>query len=515
MATSEEKNVKNMTNTVKKFSEQMLAFIEALLSFGKTNDKYHYAEQLGKKLESGKYVIYQIKGNEADLLKLMERSGLSHDETYREIARTMGNNNTILIKTSDLEKVVKLNFEALASRCNYFVSLEGSKLETSLAKNPNIKSKELLELKDLNDVEFKILRDKCNLQGRNITVGVDTKKLEQSACTDVLLHSSTVYNNSHTEGDLCKAYLEMALTLYGPNGPQKLKEAREDDKFDKQLLEKIENLQPGDTIIINDRENPHHYMEITTEGVKTYQEIDANNGAEKESILKATIDKEQFFNKSSGKYDLTSYYAHIMVMNDELKSKELFEKQGSDTAEDRALNARKWYHTDMRRNRRENTISTFQDKFADAMDVAIKEANADKVWSDCEQAFNDYKKNVSDILSALKNDTIPTNLKVTDDSFNKLKGLLEEYQEVISINHLDNVKSFFDSDHIESHHRNAEDRTEELKRVEEEKMADQTRKKTEIYKRKKEQNKEHHKERTKQPNEHEKEKNDDRGERTL
>ncbi len=253
----------NFDNTNKFIKATVDTIIKMLTEIAKYREEEmrnaHIREFMKWCRDGGEITPYEVQGNcKNELKEMLDEKGIAY--------LNPSNSNCFIIKEPDKELVRELNTQALIAKTNYYQEIDTSKMEDAIANSKNIKDKEILTLHDLDKYECEVLKNKCNNITKGFMVGIEK---EEDGKYSVSVHAQQrTYCAEPEKTDLCKAYAQMAFSLYGDNMVMKKQQVEADEKLDLEVaaLKGCEN-----THYVIGIDNPGRYIEITAQGFELHQ----------------------------------------------------------------------------------------------------------------------------------------------------------------------------------------------------------------------------------------------------
>ena len=301
-----ESNYKNTADYVKTVSDTLMKILMALAAYLEAEAKYGPQKEFAKWIrKGGECCFYEVQGScKQELIKELRNKGIPYLELNN-------NPNEIIIKAPDLEDIREINRSILVSKANYFQEVDGVEMEDVIARFDKIQDKTVFTIKDINEYEKQVVKNKCNDISRGFMVGVTNteygEELNQNKYT-VTVMADKVYIPDTEKKDFCKAYLEAIFSLYGQNAVKKQMEIESDKKIEG-MIDEIKSSDETKFIIGTKDTNFKHYVEMNKEGFLAYT-VGTNKKGEKIETLQG----------SCKKYDI-NYDSELQRYLDTIKSK--------------------------------------------------------------------------------------------------------------------------------------------------------------------------------------------------
>lgn len=218
-----------------------------------------------------------IEGVQEELISRLDDEGIPY------VAVT-GSNVHLLIRPEDRERVKEINKDILVEKGNYFQEVDADFLEDRVARAPENKvpddRKKVTTIHGLSAYEYETLKNKCGNIGYGFTVG---KTENEGGTYSLSVHAkqSRILNLMNDKNDLCRAYVSMKMSLYGPNHDIKIRQLDADRKFTEDLKEAAG---AEDTVYIASESSRRHYIEINSQGFE-YHELKDSRDKEGNRII--------------------------------------------------------------------------------------------------------------------------------------------------------------------------------------------------------------------------------------
>lgn len=402
MPQAAENNIRNAGQFAQAAASNVAELIEALLEYLEQNAQLAPQKALAKWIrDGGSLVSYPIQGHcKAELKYEMEKNGIAYVET------TTG---YLIIPEPSLDKVRELNREILVGKCNYFQEVDGIEMENAIAKFDRIKNKDIFSVHDLNEWEVEVLKNKCNNISVGFMVGISKEKEDTF---EVSVHGDRIYN-PEAKKDFCKAYLQMAFSLYGPNYNVKIAQI----KVDKRIDAEVQNLKTSKEvhyIVGADDQNPKKIIEMNSNGFEYYESAIEEGKRVERQICR--------IDKSNPNYDseLERYMDRIL--------NKVIVHNADDLAAHLATNERNLECDRPRPDYHGMQVSMAADKITDTIDKMVKTRMQEEGinFPNVNQAFIYYQKEAADIMNSIEHNTVPENYPV--EGFREIQKICNEYQ---------------------------------------------------------------------------------------
>ena len=179
--------------------------------------------------------------------------------------RTWGNASDevgVMVLERDVEIARALQKDLLIQKSSFYREVSLGELEQSVLRAG--KSKELVFFSDLSEQEEHVLKEQCGRLGYGFTVGVDA--LQNG--TNVLACQAEKVITPPDKADICLAYTEMTMFLYGPAAEAKRRQIEREKAFQKLVDEDFASkggIEKADVWIIGASDD-RHYMKINEHG---------------------------------------------------------------------------------------------------------------------------------------------------------------------------------------------------------------------------------------------------------
>lgn len=406
MPQAAENNIRNAGQFAQAAVSNIAELIEALLEYLERNAQLAPQKALAKWIkDGGSLVSYPIQGHcKAELKYEMEKNGIAYVET------TTG---YLIIPEPSLDKVRELNREILVSKGNYFQEVDGVEMENAIAKFDRIENKDIFSIHGLNKYETEVLKNKCNNISAGFMVGI-SKEGEDSY--ELSVHGNRLYNPD-VKKDFCKAYLQMAFSLYGPNREIKVAQIEADEKIDNDV-QKLKSSEDVHYIVGADDENPKKFIEINSNGFEFYESSIVDEKRVDRQVCR--IDKND-----------PNYESELARYMDRIFNKVILHNT-DDLGDHLAIEGRNLECDRPRPDYHGMQVSMAADKITDTIDKMVKTRMQEEGinFLNVNQAFTYYQKEAADIMESIERNTVPANYPV--EGFREIKKICEEHQVSIS-----------------------------------------------------------------------------------
>ena len=404
----------SMIDALKKFMNKLMGII------GANDNKDKPAKALAKWITKGNPVAYYpIQGDCVGELKACLRKN--------HVPFISCDNNGIIVKTSDdvinndLEYVQELNHDILLAKGNYFQEADIRDFEDAIAHHKDAEHQNVFVVKNLDAYELEVLKNKCNNIAKGFTVA-HGKSAMNPELNDVCIMSQriftlkkedkTKYDGSKYKKDFCRAYLQAALSLYGPNEDIKKKQIDDDAAFDKEVAALKNN---NNTKYIVGQYDDKRYIALTAEGFTFY---DYNN-AKNPIMSKFNITDINY--KGELQVAMDCIYNKILIDNTDTLNKHL-SGDFKELKSERAM-----------RTKEQVAISKAESDISIKIDEMIKDriaekhpelSDSQKIEKNADKIFNIYRKEASRILESIKDNKELPEYKVED--IKQIKSCLDK-----------------------------------------------------------------------------------------
>lgn len=404
-------SIDSYNRAARAFTSTFMRFLEVLAEYLEQHSKYSPYREMAKWIKSGKGVeLYPVQGNVTKELAFeLHKANIPYID--------INNNNAIIIKPNDLTAVQQLNRNVLVSKSCYYQDVDVKEMENVIARFDRIKNKELLKISCRNKEEMEVLKRKCNDISAGFMIGVDLLS-EKKDNYDIVVHAAKVLRTKSERNDFCKAYLQMALSLYGPNSHVKLQQLQDDRIMDNKIALLKGTQEPAYLISTTDNRS---YIEFNQEGFKYYVQSKNENG-----------DKEIYESASCSISD-EHYEIELQRYKDRIFNKQILtsEKELGEHLATKKVNI----SSDRTRKTKEQfEISVMEsllaDKINDMIDKKIIEKEKERTFClpNSKELFDYYRNECMKIMEALRDYDydeiiVPNGYKESD-----MKVLLEEIE---------------------------------------------------------------------------------------
>lgn len=263
----------------------------------------------------------------------------------------LANTNRILIKAPDLDEVKELNRSILIAKTNYFQDVDGRELENAIASSDRIPDKEIFTLHNLNKYQVEVLKNKCNSISSGFMVGITETS---SGTFDVSIRASNLFSEN-AKMDFCKAFMQMTISLYGPNNSIKIDQIDADEQIDIA----VELLKGKDEVhYIVGVDDPSKYIEINGHDFQYYS-INTANGERVERLI------------TQCSADDPNYASELQRCMDKIYNKAIL-NNAEDLGKHLSTKKRNIESSRPRKNKREYQNSIAGKRLGETLDILIK-----------------------------------------------------------------------------------------------------------------------------------------------
>lgn len=331
-------------------ADNLMRLLLALAEFLETQSKYAPYREIARWINEGKGVsFYPVQGA---CMKEMLYELAKTNIAYFDIK----DKNTVLVKQTDFDKVREINRKILIAKSSYYQDVDAKEMEDVIARYDKIKNKELVSVSCRNEMEVEVLKNKCNDISAGFMVGIDTPN-EDSVEYRIVVHGDKVLRPNAEKHDFCKAYIQMCMSLYGPNNYVKIQQLRDDEEMDRKISA-IKGTE--DTVYLVSATDNHSFIAFNKEGFKYYQTSVDEMGQRHDFLLNTC-------NVDSVDYELELQRCKDRIFNKQLlfSHEELSEhlktaKQNIDT--DRTAKTMEQFQISLMENRISDKIDEMIDK---------------------------------------------------------------------------------------------------------------------------------------------------------
>ena len=361
--------------------QTLTSIFEAFAEYLKNNSRFAAEREMAKHWKENR--AYPVRGKcMEDLCQELSRNGIPY-------LRTM-DSSMLIVKETDLDRVAEINREILSVKCNYFQSVDSEQLENAIAKSPKVQDKDILTLHGLDKYQCETIKNKCNNITKGFTVGI---KEESDGRYAVSIHAPWTVSKNLSKNDFCRAYAEMAFSLYGLNAELKQKQIDADEKLD----EEVASLKGCETThYVVGVDDPFKYIELNSNGFE-FHRIRLVNGELQNSEVTAV-------DKNDPDYEVELQKCMDGIMNKTIVSNE--EKLHAHLS----VKKRNIETNRPEKNEKQMQISEMESSVIKKADEMIKTGPvAEKLFnSSPEKAFETYQNEMKTILTRIsKDDIIP------------------------------------------------------------------------------------------------------------
>ncbi len=325
--------------------------------------------------------MYPVKGKCLNELKTdLDKKGIPYIDFNT-------GRNELYIKRDNLEEVQDINKQILITRTNYYQEVPGDDLERAIAKSPAVKDKDILSLHNLNKYQCEVLKNKCNDITKGFMVGVNK---DDEISSTISVHAPWTISDDLDKTDFCKAYLEMAFSLHGPNAVLKMQQVDADEKLDKE----VESLKGcKDTHYVIGVDDPTKYIELNANGFEMHR-LRIENGEIKNSQV-TTVDKDSPDYEKELQKCMDSIYNKAVIDNEETLQKHINIKE------------RNVETNRPEKNKEQKILSRMETDLSSQINKMIKTGPKAEMLKECaktgfaNEAFELYQQEAKKILTAV------------------------------------------------------------------------------------------------------------------
>lgn len=394
-----EQDYRSMMNLSKQFLKVIKDMLDSFMDLLMNRSRFAAQIAFAKAIKNGEVVSYKVYGDVMDgMIERLKEANIAFEPLI--------NNNSILVRMKDVEKIKAINRELNIAAGNYYQVVDALEMENAYAINcPN--NCEMFELSNLNYLEKEIMVQKMNDISEGYMVGV---RQNSDDSFNLVVHSPKVYSPNLETKDFCKTYLEAMVGLYGGAGD--VKKDRVD--YDLSFYNKVNDILNNDCCsYIVDVQNTGKYIEIDDRGFSLYKSTIAENENHELSIVTDKIfgiDKDDInFDGELRRVLDTFRNKTILTSHDELFKHISNPNQNFDCDRPTYTATERLIHMNER-----NIISL--------IDESIKKKMSDKSF-DPYSAFDYYRGEMKEIFNCISKGV---DVKGYDEEFNtKLKGYLK------------------------------------------------------------------------------------------
>lgn len=396
MADLAQSNFKEATKWAKTIEEIIAEYLSFLAQYIEDNGKYAPQKEMAKWIRKGGDIYaYTVRGDCQDELK--------YNLSKCKIPFISMSDGRIVVPGYALEQVKDLNREINVSHCNYYQEVNAKEMEDSIARFSGIKDKDLLKLEGIDPYFVEVLKNKSNDISKGFMIGTEK---DENGDFSVTILGTNVYSEDKKK-DFCKAYLQAAISLYGPNQDKKIMQIDADNLLDKQVEE------------LKNDPDVHYIVGVDEKDVKNIIEL---NGKNFQHYI-SSLDKEgNRVDRLVAQCEINdpSYDEELQICLDKIKNKTLVDDINK-LNEHISTNTRNLSTSRPEKSKEEYLISICYDRACDTIDSMIREkiASNDIHFSNSLEAFSFYQKESGMILEALSNDKTPEGY--SKEIFNGLK----------------------------------------------------------------------------------------------
>ncbi len=251
-----EKNQQLASNFTRQVAETVARILAILADYLEKEQKNAAQKELARYIRGGGMLFsYSVQGDKAGAIPPLKAELIDKGIPFGET----NEGDKILIRYDDLNLIKGINHDILVAKGNYYQEADASELERAVATAPFIKDKEILSIKDLNTYQYEVLKNKCNDISQGFMIG---RKEKENGLFDVSVQAKDVLTDDAEKKDFCLAYLQMYMSLYGPNCDTKISQIEADKKIDEEVAKLKGTKAPHYIVGVDD---PTRYIEITEE----------------------------------------------------------------------------------------------------------------------------------------------------------------------------------------------------------------------------------------------------------
>lgn len=360
-------------------ASNLTRFLIALAEFLELQSKYAPYREMAKYIREGKEVsFFPVQGRcTKELAYELQKNDIPFVN--------LNDKDTFIIKQGDFEKVSELNRRVLISKSCYYQDIASAEFEDVIARHEKIKNKDIFTVSCNNSYEVEVLKNKCNDITAGFMVGIEEESNDDK--WNLSVHSTKVFRKNPNNHDFCKAYLQMCMSLYGPNNYIKMQQVDDDMNFDIKVAE-LKGTQ-DDVYIVSVTDNKQ-YLCLNKNGFEYYSTtVDENEKRHDYKINECLKDSPNYEVELQRCLD-RMMNKHI-VYDDEVLAEHLkTEEVNLDT--DRPLKTYEQFK-----------ISLMESRMADKIDEMIdhKVEEQDIKFVSSMEAFHFYRKECIEIMKVL------------------------------------------------------------------------------------------------------------------
>ncbi len=424
-----ENNYRNVGEFFKTTNETLLKVLMALIAFLETEAKYGPQKEFAKWIrQNGSCCFYNTQGKCInDLIREL-------DEKQIPYLRLSNNEDKIIIKTPDLEKVKDINRMILIGRTNYYQEVDALEMENAIASIDKINNKELLTLHNLDFYETEVIKNKCNDISKGFMVGISQEE-DNENLNSISITTERLLTDDPEKKDFCKSYLQAMHSLYGPNHDTKVEEIKDDIRINN-MIANLRGTNDSKFVAGADEKNFKHYIELNSTGFIAYS---VGKGKDNEDLIERVV----------GRCDIDdpNYDSELQRYLAEIKNKVVL--NNSTELSMHLTGSGKYDSKRTQKTRDQELISKHEDEACDLIDKMIKERLGDSFGQmDPTEKFEAYAGEVIAIIDgAINGVECPypkkevENLKAIYDqtnatsSYKTVMEKIEEYKKEMNIEH--------------------------------------------------------------------------------
>lgn len=390
------------TDFMKHINETVTKILMAILEYLEKEEEHAKDKELARWIRDNKgrmcVNVYPIRGKrdndefglsdnpfDKDIINALKAELDKNRISYMDLC-----NGSLLIRDVDYKKVNDINTKLCIATSKYYQETSRSELEDAIARYDKIKNKNILTVTCEDAIEAEVLKRKCNAIASGFMVGI-SRTAEKKF--NVSIHSAKLLDINQKGKDFCKAYLEMALSLYGANQETKRQQIIDDKSMDKQISDlKYSN----ETQYIISATDNTKFIELNDRGFFYIETVTDEDGFRRDS-------KKGFCRIDNPDYDLelerfkACLYNKVIIDSPEDLSKHLQTSKAN------------FYSERTRKTKREYEISLMEKRLADKIDSMIKtkwkeERENEILALNPKIVFNEYKKECLYIMDAMMKD---------------------------------------------------------------------------------------------------------------
>lgn len=383
-----EKDFDRAADFTRSLTETSLRLILMLLEYLEKREEHSHERELARWMRdnSGRVCVkvFETQGSVDNALRV--------ELDKERIAYIDVNDGGVLVRDVDFEKVRELNKKILIAESKYYQEVSRSDLENAIAGYEKVKNKNIMSILCKDSIEGEVLKRKCNAISAGFMVG--TSKTSDGAIK-VSVHTAKMLDINQKGKDFCKAYLEMALSVYGPNATTKKQQILDDKKMDMEIA-KLKGTRET-RYVINAQDNTR-FIELNQKGFSYYERSADKNGD--------IHDKK----KVSCTTDNPNYELELERCKDRLRNKVILTNNRE--LEEHLKNVQVNFKSERtRKTKEEYNISLMEKRLADKIDTMIKgkwrNDFEEIMYMNSVEIFKAYTRECVEIMKAMSIDEAP------------------------------------------------------------------------------------------------------------